>query len=194
MIQDDKQIKKIIDEIKTLNVIQLSDIPNIDLYMDQVTTFMEDQLGDYKRNKNDKVLTKTMINNYTKSGIIPPPIKKKYSKDHMILLIFIYHLKYNLSINDIQSLLSPLIAQVNGVDDKALTFSHLYNSFLEIQQNESEELSVYVNRKMSAIKQQFDEIEIHNKEILAKLFMIFSLLLQANAQKRLAEKMIDELF
>ncbi len=194
MMQDDKRIKKIINDMITLGVVQLSDIPNIDLYMDQVTTFMEEQLSEYKRNENDKVLTKTMINNYTKNGIIPPPIKRKYSKEHMILLIFIYHLKYSLSINDIQSLLTPLIAQVNVKDEKDLTFSNLYNVFLEIQQNEFKELSSYVDRKMSAIGQQFDEVEISNKEMLARLFMIISLLLQANAQKRLAERMIDEFF
>ena len=69
-------------------IIEPSDIPNIDLYMDQVTTFMETKLSGYKRNDKDKILTKTMINNYTKNELLPPPEKKRYSKEHIILLIY----------------------------------------------------------------------------------------------------------
>ena len=68
-------------------------IPGIDLYMDQVTTFMEEHLKDTKRYPEDKVLTKTMINNYAKNNLLPPPVNKKYSKDHMLMLIFIYYFK-----------------------------------------------------------------------------------------------------
>ncbi len=83
-------------------------LPDIDLYMDQVTTFMDSHLQSTKRYPEDKILTKTMINNYAKNNLLPPPSKKKYSKDHLLLLTFIYYLKNMLSINDIQSLLNPV--------------------------------------------------------------------------------------
>lgn len=83
-------------------------LPDIDLYMDQVTTFMDAHLGASKRYEQDKILTKTMINNYAKNDLLPPPAKKKYSKDHLLLLTFIYYLKNMLSMNDIQSLLEPI--------------------------------------------------------------------------------------
>ena len=70
-----------------------SDIPAIDLYMDQVTTFMDTHLSASKRFGEDKILTKTMINNYAKNNLLPPPEKKKYSKNHILLLIFIYYFK-----------------------------------------------------------------------------------------------------
>ena len=60
-------------------VVKPEDIPNIDLYMDQVTTFMDSQLATSKRHEDDKILTKTMINNYAKNDLLPPPEKKKYS-------------------------------------------------------------------------------------------------------------------
>lgn len=105
-------IQTILDEfiqhILEQNPISASDLPNIDLYMDQVTTFMDDHLEHSKRYPEDKILTKTMINNYAKNHLLPPPEKKKYSKDHMLLLIFIYYFKNILSINDIQKLLTPI--------------------------------------------------------------------------------------
>ena len=69
---------------------------------------MEEQLVSSKRYADDKILTKTMINNYAKNKLLPPPEKKRYSKEHVLMLIFIYYFKNILSINDIQTLLTPI--------------------------------------------------------------------------------------
>ena len=83
-------LNKIMESVDSIGHINASDIPNIDLYMDQVTTFMEKKLKNTARHpEEDKVLTKTMINNYAKNRLLPPPVKKKYSKEHMLLLLFI---------------------------------------------------------------------------------------------------------
>ena len=103
MTADDKSIlKSILEHISGMDYIKPEDLPNIDLYMDQVTTFMEDQLASTKRHDDDKILTKTMINNYAKNNLLPSPEKKRYSKDHLLMLIFIYYFKNILSITDIQ--------------------------------------------------------------------------------------------
>ncbi len=106
---DNKEImNSILKSISKLGYIDPDDLPNIHLYMDQVTTFMDAQLESTKRHPQDKILTKTMINNYAKNRLLPPPEKKKYGKEHLLLLIFIYYFKNILSINDIQSLLGPI--------------------------------------------------------------------------------------
>ena len=78
-------IKDYIAQWCKLDYILPEDIPNIELYMDQVTTFMDQHFSNSKRYKDDKTLTKTMINNYTKNKLMPPPIKKKYSKNQIYL-------------------------------------------------------------------------------------------------------------
>ena len=98
-------LKSIFDTFSGLDYIRPEDIPNIDLYMDQVTTFMEEHLKKTRRYPEDKILTKTMINNYAKNNLLPSPEKKRYSKDHLLMLIFIYYFKNILSITDIQKLL-----------------------------------------------------------------------------------------
>ena len=101
-------LNSILSSLEKIDYIRPREIPDIDLYMDQVTTFMEERLHDSKRYPEDKILTKTMINNYAKNRLIPPPEKKKYSREHMLLLIYIYYYKGILSIGDIQRLLEPL--------------------------------------------------------------------------------------
>ena len=90
-------IKSILDNISAIDHIKTADIPNIELYMDQVTTFMDSQMASSKRYPDDKVLTKTMINNYAKNHLLPSPNKKKYSKEHLLVLVFIYYFKSILS-------------------------------------------------------------------------------------------------
>ena len=105
---NEAMIRHILDWVSGIGYIKPEDIPNIDLYMDQVTTFMEEQLAHSKRYQEDKILTKTMINNYAKNNLLPSPVKKRYSREHLLVLIFIYYFKNILSINDIQTLLNPI--------------------------------------------------------------------------------------
>ena len=86
-------LNSILSSLERIDYIKPREIPNIDLYMDQVTTFMEEHLKASKRYPDDKILTKTMINNYAKNRLLPAPEKKKYSKEHMLLLIYIYYYK-----------------------------------------------------------------------------------------------------
>ena len=90
--------------------IHTTDIPGIDLYMDQVTTFLQENLRSLSRDPDgDKFLTKTMINNYVKNKVLFPPVKKKYNRDHIMLLIVIYYMKSFLSIGDIRSVIGPIM-------------------------------------------------------------------------------------
>ena len=78
MTIDTKDIlNSILASISRIDYIKPEESPGIDLYMDQVTTFMDEHLASSKRRREDKVLTKTMINNYAKNNLLPPPVKKK---------------------------------------------------------------------------------------------------------------------
>ena len=103
-------LNSIVESLDRIDYIKTEDIPNIDLYMDQVTTLMDSKLKHATRYpEEDKILTKTTINNYTKNNLLPPPVKKKYSKEHVLILIFIYYYKGVMAINDIQTILQPCL-------------------------------------------------------------------------------------
>ena len=127
-----EMVEKIAAQVRSSNIIEVEDIPNIDLYMDQVTTFMDKCLAQYKRYDDDKVLTKTMINNYTKAKIFPAPVKKKYSRTHLMLLIMIYHLKSVLSIKDIGILFQSALSETNKMKQEKMIES-IYKGFVSLQ-------------------------------------------------------------
>ena len=123
---------ELIRNIQSIDYISPEDIPEIDLYMDQITTFMDEHLHSSKRFEDDKILTKTMINNYTKNDLLPPSFKKKYSKEHMILLIFIYYFKNFLTISDIKGILDPISSNFFS-QNEGLNLDDIYQEIFEIQ-------------------------------------------------------------
>lgn len=191
---DRESITKLIDDLSLLDDIKLSDIPDIDLYMEQVTTFIDDKLGHLKRNDEDKVLTKTMINNYTKAGILMPPKNKKYNKQHIVLLIIIYYLKQILSIDDIHALLSPILKNMETTEDDVISISDIYSTFLKIKQNEFNNYCDVFSDKFELIEKMTSNIDIQSKETAELFLIVIMLIAQADAQKRLAEKIIDQYF
>ena len=105
------------------------ELPEIDLYMDQVTTLLNSKFSDFKRDEEDKLLTKTMINNYTKFKLLPPPEKKKYSRDHIVALAMIYFMKNVISINDIGTITAPAIEEFFHNEENSL--QNLFDSLLK---------------------------------------------------------------
>lgn len=99
-------------EIKDFHLPRWNELPTIDLYIDQLVTLLENYLSGYIKNDNEKeekIITKTMINNYVKHNIIKSPINKKYNKEHIASLFVIFVLKQVYSINDIKKLISLAI-------------------------------------------------------------------------------------
>ena len=86
-------LNSITENLKRIDYIKPEEIPNIDLYMDQVTTFMDKQMASSKRYEDDKVLTKTMINNYAKNNLLPSPEKKSIQKNIFSFLLLSIILK-----------------------------------------------------------------------------------------------------
>ena len=80
MKSNEERLQDLLAYVDSLTRVHPSEIPGIDLYMDQVTTFMDSHLNTSKWLGEDKILTKTMINNYAKNNLLPPPVKKRYSK------------------------------------------------------------------------------------------------------------------
>ncbi|WP_027623108.1 DUF1836 domain-containing protein [Clostridium lundense] len=186
-----QDISKLFNEIISSKEISLEEIPCIDLYMDQVTTFFEDKLLDCKRNSEDKILTKTMINNYTKGKILMPAKKKKYTIEHMILLILIYNLKQVLSINDINALLSPIFNEKVESIKEDIHIDEIYKSFLNIKTKENEELKNDFNHIVENIEDEFKNFQEEKKDTIKLLTTVLILSNRANIYKRMAEKLID---
>lgn len=185
-------LNSILASISRIDYIKPGDVPNIDLYMDQVTTFMDAQLAASKRHEEDKVLTKTMINNYTKNDLLPPPVKKKYSTQHMLLLIFIYYFKSILSITDIQTLLKPITEKYfNGENGFDLTY--IYEQVFSLEENQIDNMKEDLQKYYEKSSKTYSDAPGEDQEFLHIFSFICMLSFDVCVKKQLIEKLIDQL-
>ena len=192
---DMNRINEIIEKISSAGEIQLSDIPYIDLYMDQITTLFEDKLSDTKRDVNEKILTKTMINNYTKAKALLPPKNKKYSKSHIILMALIYNMKQVLSINDIKLVLTPILSRLNASNDSTSDLlEKIYGSFLDIKQQDLKDLKNDFGDTFHIVSNKTENMELEDRDLASLMLLVLTLTEQASLQKQLAESIIDNFF
>lgn len=197
-INTEDLINSIMESFDRVKFIDSDEIPNIALYMDQVTTFMDEHLKDTARYKDkDKILTKTMINNYAKNDLLPPPEKKKYSKEHILILILIYYFKNILSINDIQMMLGPLTEKYFGKESGS-TIKDIYDEVINMAQGQREGLKKDVKNKYEEIErvfsssQIFEDAEEKDREELKNFAFICMLGFDVYIKKLLIEKLLDE--
>lgn len=183
-------LNSILDSISRIDYIKPEDIPNIDLYMDQVTTFMEEGLERTKRYPNDKILTKTMINNYAKNNLLPPPEKKKYTKEHVLTLIFIYYFKNILSISDIQSILNPITDKYFGKDG-SYSLEDIYREVFGLEHQETQNLMKDLARKFNTSCQTFPDAAPEDAELLRNFSLICMLSYDVYVKKTIIERLID---
>ena len=185
-------VNSLLQRLAKLNYIKPGDVPNIDLYMDQVTTFMDEHLSDVKRYEDDKILTKTMINNYTKNDLLPPPVKKKYSKEHIYVLTFIYYLKNILSISVIQKLLNPLTDKFFNKEELP-DLEYIYSEIYNMEKAQIASLSKDVVERTQVAKEAFLDVENEEDKDFLQLFSLVGLLsFDVYMKKNIIESLIDD--
>lgn len=185
-------LARLLQKLKSIDYVKTEDIPNIGLYMDQVTTFMDEQLDACKRYENDKILTKTMINNYARNNLLPPPERKKYSKEHILTLLFIYYFKNILSISDIQSILNPLTDRYFGQKD-GFNMEDIYNEVFQLEKSESEKLLKNLGKKYQLAQETFVDFPEEDRSFLQTFSFICLLSYDIYINKMILESVIDGL-
>lgn len=185
-------LNSILESLSRIDYIKPENVPDIDLYMDQVTTFMDAELSSTKRYPEDKILTKTMINNYAKNHLLPPPQKKKYSREHMLLLIFIYYFKNILSIGDIQALLEP-ITEKYFQKKQDFDLTRLYNEVFQLEKGQIEVMRETLIQNWDLAQSTFKDAPEEDQEFLKQFSFICLLSFDVYVKKQVIEKMIDNL-
>ncbi len=181
-----KDINSLVEDVKINNFITLEDIPDIDLYMDQVIQLFENKLGYLKRNEEDKILTKTMINNYSKGNLFMDIKNKKYSKNHIILIILIYELKSVISIPDIKVAFNNIVKSYDENSEDKIDLENLYKKHLKmISKNDYD-----IKEEILNITKELENLNAEEE----KLLLLTYLAAKANMYKRLCEKIVDDLF
>jgi hypothetical protein len=191
-IESDRMLESILESLSKMEYIKSSKIPDIDLYMDQVLTFMNGNLDNVKRYESDKVMTKTMINNYAKNHLLPAPEKKKYTKEHIMVLMFIYYFKNILSIGDIQSILNPLTDRYFESGEE-LNLEKIYEEVFSLEKGQIDQLKETLTNDYKRAGETFMEEAEEDKQFLQLFSFVCMLSYDIFIRKQIIEKIVDSM-
>lgn len=183
-----ENISELLRSLDLEKQLKLEDIPDIDLYMDQVIQLFENKYASVKRNEDDKILTKTMINNYAKGKLFFPITNKKYSPEHIILISFIYNFKGALSINDIKQVLHRLNEKITNDN---YPVEHLYKQYLELSEIDMNKFKADVLASKENVRHKVEEMNEADANYVERLLLIASFTTMSNFYRRAAEKLVD---
>lgn len=169
-----KSLQLWLEELDNFELTKYEKLPDIDLYMDQMITYLERQLHTFSLSSLDKQITSSMINNYVKGDCIPNPIAKKYNKEHIALILEICLLKRAINISDIKQILD---SNYQNTD-----FMETYNDFA----TKATEILHVVSQETES---KLADIEENNQNELLKLALELSLV--ANANVLIAKRIIS---
>lgn len=190
---DINELKEKFSELNLQNQLTLDEIPEIDLYMDQVTQLFDSKFNETKRNEDDKALTKTMVNNYAKGKLLMSVKNKKYSKEHLLLMSLIYNLKGALSISDIKSSLNKVVISLENEEDYPIR--ELYKFYLKQYGEDLKDVEGSIEIKYDSIENMIAKEENLSSDEFEKNFLLLSSFINmSNMYRRMGEKLIDDYF
>ena len=176
-IMNNDKFYEILNQVEHRSDISSNQIPSLDLYIDQIMTLFDIELSDNKRYEDDKVLTKTMINNYSKAGILKPIKGKKYSKEHILQMLLIYSLKNTISIGEIKKVLQPYHQSDESIEP-------IYEQFL----NEKKDLSNHITKELQSFIES-KNLDLNDpKQLTITLLLICAI---SNQFQTIAESILD---
>lgn len=180
------KIETLLKSIGLEKNIYTEDVPNLDLYMDQVIQLFESTFSDTKKEENEKILTKTMINNYAKARLFFPIKNKKYTKEHILLISLIFQLKGVLAINEIKEVLGRLNEKIV---DEQFDLERFYDHYLSLTKNNAEHILKNAKELGRLTEEKAAHLDSEDQDYLSTLLLIAAFAHQSNIYKRAAEKL-----
>lgn len=169
-----------------------SNLPDMDLYMDQMVTVLNDELSIYADEEGGP-LTKSIVSNYTKHKMIPGPDGKRYTKLHMMFTLMVFYLKGGLSMDQIERLVKPTLANFDSEWDDQVDISAMYKEIVDFVTKSEEGFEEAVEKRVQDVKSFLAEKD-QDDDISEITMLIMSMILRSNAERFLAEKLLDEYF
>lgn len=186
-----ENIEDFIEEMKAYDSIRLDEIPEYRLFISQIEEFFDKKLGKGEEDEDRKAISKTMIQNYIKDGLIMPPDGKSYSRSHVILLAMIYNLKSILAIKDIKKLLAPILEMAED-EREALKLESIYNTYFDLKVSHLDGFAQLLEYDMYLIQERLKEEDLEGEwQKALQILLVLTLIAQANTRKMLAERIIE---
>lgn len=190
----EEYLKIQLEKLKEAGLITTGQLPDMDLYIDQVSSVFQKFLDKLDGSLADKYVTKPMINNYAKRGLIARPDGKRYTRDHMVMIAMVIYLRSIFKMEDISKIMKPLIESYNSEFDEAISPEVVYALAQEATEKNRVEFFSGIDDSVSVIKKNIEETDIADDQRMEVLVLILTLAMRAEMEKYLAERLMKVYF
>ena len=167
-------------------------VPDMELYIDQMVSCLNDELALYSEDGKGPI-TKGMVSNYTKHRMIPGPEGKRYTKDHCIFMLLVFYLKGCFSMDQIQRLMKPLLANYDSDWDDSVDIRSYYEQIVASVSRTEQQVTEDLQGQVQDIK-EFLSDRGSDDDISEIFLLITTLIMRSNEERFLAQKLLDEYF
>ena len=185
--------KKLADDYLKSGIIDGKNFPDIELYIDQMAKCLNQELRLYGDGKSTPI-TKAMISNYTKHQMIPGPVGKHYTKDHLIFMTLVYYLKGCFSMEEIRRLMKPLLDNYTSDWDDPIDFVSMYAEIIDFVRKTEADLPRRLEQQISDVKKFLANRDTADDDTSELMMLVTTLVMRSNAERFIAEKLLDEYF
>ena len=190
----EEYLKTQLAKLKEAGLITTQELPDMDLYIDQVSTVFRRFLDKLDGGLADKYVTKPMINNYAKRGLIARPDGKRYTKDHLVMIAMVIYLRSIFKMEDISKIMKPLIENYYSEYDDTISPEVVYSLAQEATENSRQEFFSGIDESVSAIKNRIEDTDIADDQSMEVLVLILTLAMRAEMEKYLADRLMKAYF
>lgn len=141
-------LDKWLNQLEQFSYKDYQELPDIDLYMDQVVTFLDKQLAIFQTSSLDKQITSSMINNYVKGEVVSAPISKKYNREHLALIEEVCTLKQVLTIAEVKQIIDERYRK-----DENVNKDEIFNHFKDIVNEKNKDAILQAKNQLSKIEE-----------------------------------------
>lgn len=190
----EEYLKTQLAKLKDAGLITTRELPDMDLYIDQVSTVFQKFLDKLDGNLADKYVTKPMINNYAKRGLIARPDGKRYTKDHMVMIAMVIYLRSIFKMEDISKIMKPLIDNYSSEYEDTISPELVYALAQEATENCRQEFLSGIDESVSVIKNKIEDTDLADDQSMEVLVLILTLAMRAEMEKYLADRLMKVYF
>jgi hypothetical protein len=193
----EEYLKQIMDDFCEESVIKPEAFPAMDLYADQVAGFLSDRLRVYAgagRGEAEPVITKAGIANSIKRGALPRPVKKKYTRDHVVIMAMLFYMKNAFQMSEMERVMRPFTDNHASAFDDKIDFHRLYAAIAPVLEKERERLSREIRSGVADVKAAIRGAGLEDDDNTELLFLFLSLAARADTARYAARELLREYF
>ena len=186
-------LNQVMDKYAKTGLLLPDEMPEVELYMDQVVSLLNKELAVYKEKEQD-VFTKSMVSNYVKHKVLPKPENKKYNKEHMVILNMIFQLKSIFQMDEMKVLFKSFVENHESSLEEQYDMEGLYDSLLRSRDKEILQMTNQIHEDIEYVKAVMEEMGTSDDDAHEIMGVILILAIQSNAYRLMARKLLNEYF